>query len=89
MGIESISGEDSMLIGYQFDSGMIIMWGMGSQVSRFFDVAAAHRRCWMVVTYAGSPLGSMNQLKINSCGKFQCYRKMNFILLISESRRLL
>ena len=38
---------------------MIIMWGMGSQVSRFFDVAATWRRCWMVVTYAGSLLGSM------------------------------
>ena len=38
---------------------MIIMWGMGSQVSRFFDVATAWRRCWMVVTYAGSLLGSM------------------------------
>ena len=38
---------------------MIIMWGMGSQVSRVFDVAAAWRRCWMVVTYAGSLLESM------------------------------
>ena len=36
---------------------MIIMWEMGSQVSRVFDVAAAWRRCWMVVTYAGSLLG--------------------------------
>ena len=38
---------------------MIIMWGMESQVSRVFDVAAAWRRCWMVVTYAGSLLGLM------------------------------
>ena len=38
---------------------MIIMRGMGSQVSRVFDVATAWRWCWMVVTYAGSPLGSM------------------------------
>ena len=38
---------------------MIIMQGMGSQVSRVFDVAVAWRRCWMVVTYAGSLLGSM------------------------------
>ena len=38
---------------------MIIMQGMGSQVSHFFDVAAAWRWCWMVVTYAGSLLGSM------------------------------
>ena len=59
-----------MLIGCQLDSGMIIMRGMGSQVSHFFDVAAAHRQCWMVVTDVGSPLGSMNQLKINSCGEF-------------------
>ena len=44
---------------------MIIMWGMGSQVSRVFDVAAAWRRCWMVVTYAGSLLGLMeNQYPI-------------------------
>ena len=48
----------------------IIMWGMGSQVSHFFDVATARRPCWMVVTYAGSSLGSMDQLKINSCGEF-------------------
>ena len=38
---------------------MIIMRGMGSQVSRFFDVTAAWRWCWMVVTYSGSLLGSM------------------------------
>ena len=51
-----------MLIGCQLDCGMIIMQGMGSQVFCFFDVAATHRQCWMVVTYAGSPLGSMGQL---------------------------
>ena len=38
---------------------MKIIREMGSQVSHFFDVAAAWRRCWMVVTYAGSVLGSM------------------------------
>ena len=38
---------------------MIIMWEMGSQVSRVFDVAAAWRWCWMAVTYAGSLLGLM------------------------------
>ena len=38
---------------------MIIMRGMRSQVSRVFDVAAAWRWCWMVVTYAGSLLGLM------------------------------
>ena len=38
---------------------MIIMWGMRSQVSCVFDVAAALRQCWMVVTYAGSLLGLM------------------------------
>ena len=38
---------------------MIIMQGMGSQVSHVFDVAAAWRWCWMVVTYAGSLLGLM------------------------------
>ena len=38
---------------------MIIMRGMGLQVSHFFDVATTWRRCWMVVTYAGSLLGSM------------------------------
>ena len=38
---------------------MIIMWGMRSQVSRVFDVAAAWRQCWMVVTYAGFLLGLM------------------------------
>ena len=35
---------------------MIIMWRMGSQVSRVFDVAAAWRWC-RVATYAGSLLG--------------------------------
>ena len=35
------------------------MRGMRSQVSRVFDVAIAWRRCWMVVTYAGSLLGLM------------------------------
>ena len=59
-----------MLIGCQLDFGMIIMQGMGSQVSRFFDVAATRRWCWMVVTYAGSSLGSTDQLKIDSCGEF-------------------
>ena len=38
---------------------MIIMRGIRSQVSRFFDVAATWRQCWMVVTYAGSLLESM------------------------------
>ena len=38
---------------------MIIMQGMGSQVSHVFDVAATWRWCWMVVTYAGSLLGLM------------------------------
>ena len=84
-----LSCEVSMLIGCQLNSGMIIMQGMGSQVFHIFGVATAHRRCWIVVTYAGSPLGSMDQLKINSCSKFQCYRKMNLILLFSESCRLL
>ena len=59
-----------MLIGCQLNSDMITMRGMVSQVSHFFDVAAARRRFWMVVTYAGSSLGSMDQLKINSCGEF-------------------
>ena len=35
------------------------MWRMRSQVSRVFDVATTWRRCWMVVTYAGSLLGLM------------------------------
>ena len=35
------------------------MWGMRSQVSRVFDVVAAWRWCWIVVTYAGSVLGLM------------------------------
>ena len=35
------------------------MRGMRSQVSCVFDVAATWRRCWMVVTYAGSLLGLM------------------------------
>ena len=65
-----LSCEVSMLIGCQLDSGMIIMQGMGSQVFHFFDVAATHRQCWIVVTYAGSPLGSMDQLKIDSCSEF-------------------
>ena len=29
------------------------------ELKSFFDVAAAWRRCWMVVTFAGSLLGSM------------------------------
>ena len=65
-----LSCEVLMLIGCQLDSGMIIMWGMGSQVFCFFDVATARRQCWIVVTYAGSPLGSMDQLKIDSCSEF-------------------
>ena len=70
-----------MLIGYQLDSGMIIMRGMGSQVSCFFDVAAAWRQCWMVVTYAGSPLGSMEQLKFNSCGDVLMLQKNEFYII--------
>ena len=69
-----------MLIGYQLDSGMIIMRGMGSQVSHFFDVVATRRWCWMVVTYAGSPLGSMEQLKINSCGEINATENEFYII---------
>ena len=54
---------------------MIIMWGMGSQVSRFFDVAAAWRWCWMVVTFAGSVLGSMENGNLNPVVSFNATEK--------------
>ena len=44
---------------------MIIMRGMGSQVSHSFDVATAWRWCWMVVTFAGSLLESMENENSN------------------------
>ena len=64
-----------MLIGCQFNSGMIIMQGMGSQVSHFFDVAATHRQCCMVLNYAGSSLGSMDKLKIDPVVSFGATEK--------------
>ena len=54
---------------------MIIMWGMGSQVSHVFDVAATWRRCWMVVTYAGSLLGSMENQNSNPAASFNATEK--------------
>ena len=54
---------------------MIIMWGMGSQVSRFFDVAAAWRRCWMVGTFAGSLLESMENQNSNPAASFNATEK--------------
>ena len=54
---------------------MIIMRGMGSQVSRVFDVAAAWRRCWMVVTYAGSLLGSMKSQNLIPVVSFNATEK--------------
>ena len=68
--LRCLSHEVSMLIGCQLDSGMITMWGMGSQVFRFFDVAAAHRRCWFCCNLCWIPLKSMDQLKIDSCSEF-------------------
>ena len=82
-----LSLEVSTLIGSQLDSGMAIMWEMRSQVFCFFDVAAARRRCWFCCNLHWIPLKSMDQLKIDSCSEFECYRKMNFILLFSESHR--
>ena len=54
---------------------MIIMRGMVSQVSHFFDVAAAWRRCWMVVTFAGSLLGSMENKNVNPAVSFNATEK--------------
>ena len=51
------------------------MWGMGSQVSHFFDVAATWRRCWMVVTFAGSLLGSMENQNSNPVANFNATEK--------------
>ena len=78
MGIGSITGVyhvKSMLIGCQLNSGMIIMQEMGSQVFHFFDVVTARRQCWIVVTYAGSPLGSMDQLKLIPAASFNATEK--------------
>ena len=54
---------------------MIIMRGMGSQVSCFFDAAATRRWCWMVLTYAGSSLGSMDKLKLIPVASFDATEK--------------
>ena len=54
---------------------MIIMQGMVSQVSHFFDVAATWRWCWMVVTFAGSLLGSMENKDVNPAASFNATKK--------------
>ena len=54
---------------------MIIMWEMGSQVSHVFDVAATWRWCWMVVTYAGSLLGSMENQNLIPAASFNATEK--------------
>ena len=54
---------------------MIIMRGMGSQVSRSFDVAAAWRWCWMVVAFAGSLLESMENEHSNPVASFNATEK--------------
>ena len=58
--LRCLSREVLTLIGCQLDSGMIIMWGMGSQVFRFFDVATACRRCWFCCNLCWIPLKSMD-----------------------------
>ena len=59
---------------------MIIMWGMVSQVSRFFDVATTWRQCWMVVTFAGSLLGSMENKNVNPVASFNATEKKLYII---------
>ena len=54
---------------------MITMRGMGSQVSCSFDVAAAWRRCWMVVAFAGSSLESMENENLNPVVSFNATEK--------------
>ena len=54
---------------------MIIMRGMGSEVSRVFDVATAWRRCWMAVTYAGSLLGLMKNQNLILVASFNATEK--------------
>ena len=68
--LKCLSCEVLTLIGCQFDGGMIIMQGMGSQVFCFFDVATARRWCWFYCNLCWIPLRSMNQLKIDSCSEF-------------------
>ena len=54
---------------------MITMWEMGSQVSHVFDVAAAWRQCWMVVTFAGSLLESMENQNSSPVVSFNATEK--------------
>ena len=64
-----------MLIGWKNGPSMIIMRGMGSQVSRSFDVATAWRQCWMVVAFAGSSLGPMKNENMNPVVSFNATEK--------------
>ena len=54
---------------------MIIMQGMGSQVSRSFDVAATWRWCWMIVAFAGSSLESIENENLNPVVSFNATEK--------------
>ena len=73
--LRCLSCEVSMLIGSQLDCGMAIMWGMWSQVFCFFDVAAAHRRCWFCCNLCWIPLKSMDQLKLIPAVSFNATEK--------------
>ena len=74
--LRCLSCEVSMLIGCQLNSGMIIMWGMRSQVFCFFDVAAAHRWCWFCCNLCWIPLKSMDQLKLIPAVSFNATEKL-------------
>ena len=57
---------------------MIIMRGMVSQVSHFFDVAAAWRRCWMVVTLLDLYWHQWKIKNVNSVASFNATEKTNY-----------
>ena len=87
--LRCLSHECLMLIGSQLDPGMAIMWGMRSQVCCPFDVAAAHSQSWFCCKFCWIPLKAMDNFKLDFCSEFYCYRKINFILLFTESHRSL
>ena len=65
------------------------MCGLGSQVCCPFDVAAVCSRSWFCCKFCWIPLKAMDNFILGFCSEFKCYRKINLILLFSESRRSL
>ena len=57
-------------------------------MQRSFDVAAACARCQCCVIWL-DPIVLNGNFKLDSCSGFSCYGEMAFILLISESQRLI